>query len=121
MTPTEAVVRAAARHSLTLTDAAARDIADAALGAYDDTVTAAHTVATEIWTSLSDDSQACTRRLVVRRVTTEAAERGALPIELPRVEVRTIPPADFHTGGDGVEVRATMRVRYAREEAATTA
>lgn len=121
MTPTEAVIRAAAKHGLTLTDAAARDIADAALGAYDNTVTTTDRFAAEVWADVPEDGKEAMREALVRHALEEAAKHGAIPIELPRMEVRTIPPVDFHSGGDGVEVRATMRVRYARTEAATTA
>lgn len=113
MQATAAVIQAAARHDLILTEQAAQDIADAALSAYDQEVSVKQVVWREAWEA--DDLRETARRNMLLELLTEAANRGMVPVDLPS---ETVKPASGATlDNDRFEVELLMRVRQTSADA----
>lgn len=114
--PAEVATQMAARHGVYLNSEVARAVAAAVLDAHDNIVTAAQAVMAEVWADFPEEGKEDIKQDLVRRILVDAVEHGAIPVELPRVEINAMPGAGFPFG-NRVEVRASMRVRYVAREA----
>lgn len=115
MDPIDAVRRAAARHAVPLTHEAARDIADAVLSAYAQTVTVRHTFNAAMWNSEAREhlEQGMRRELLFA-----VADAGMVPTDLPIKTTTRLDNSEFAMRGD-VEISMTVHVRKPQTVAAT--